>query len=44
MFTLEVKCFGCDWEVEDTFNTEYDAVQTGKFMLHQGLICNYRIK
>lgn len=43
MFTLYVRAFGCDWEIEDSFDSEYDAIQTGKFMLSQGLICNYKI-
>ncbi|EOZ7767800.1 hypothetical protein ACQWNE_003979 [Escherichia coli] len=43
MFTLEIKYFGSGWEVEELFDNLYDAEQTGKFMLAQGLITNWRV-
>lgn len=43
MFTLEIKYFGSVWEVEELFDNFYDAEQTGKFMLAQGLITNWRV-
>jgi hypothetical protein len=45
MFKLYVKHFGCDYELEDTFNSKAEAVSAGKFMLSnvRGVV-NYRVE